>query len=248
MNTCKFLTLTITLAWSFAVSSAFGDEVTVRTPSGDHLTLSIEPEETFINVIAQIENHLNTIATTQDDNAGKGSTHPYLLDFMANDFKVLASISENTSQGKGRDYYRPVTKDEKDDIRYIVTTLAQSPWTKLMSSKSSLKRAGDRVQDLHPLKFLWCIFSEEELKVGIRNIRSRGGRVWSGFFDGLSESLSDESKVHNISLEFLEDFAKSLEFDVSAIISTVEKERWSDLVDLLIELIPRKGNPARYDM
>lgn len=162
--------------------------------------------------------------------------------------KVNAAEKPSTaSQNQIRDYYKPLTKQDREDIEKIVTSLAKYTWTELLSHRSSIKKAGDRVDTVHPLKFLECIFTNEKLKAGIHSIRERS-KIWSEFSGGLFKSLETESKRNNLTAEQIADFSNALGIDSSKITGSIKKRNWTELFDILMELLPRTGNPGRYDM
>lgn len=145
-----------------------------------------------------------------------------------------------------RDYTQPVTDSEKKDIVYIITSMANKPLTKLFKMKSSLESAGDRINHVHPLRFLECVFTDEELKVGIRNIKGRGW-VWSDFYGGLKDSLHEESLKDNMRDEFIADFCLNINIGIDIVNDAIQQRRWSDFLTLLIKHIPREGDHDRYD-
>lgn len=153
----------------------------------------------------------------------------------------MKGVSLNT-----RDYYAPLTQDEKSDIGYIVKTLANESLIKIKNKESTIKKVGERVEHLHPFQFLYCIFSDEEMKVGIRNIQ---GRSWvgRGFIEGITSSLKKEHAVGNV-LMYAEEFAQSLNVDVNIIKPYLEAAKWDKFVDALIKNVPRYGDTGRYDM
>lgn len=228
-----------------SLSSVYGEEeVIVRTPSGQTVTVDINADETFLEVFKKIDQQISAIegeTIFSDDQDESSSKRSFLLDFM---FGAPASYRANNIV---RDYSQSVSAGEKSDIRYIVTTLASSSWTSLMRSKSSLKKAGDRVDHLHPFRFLMCIFSDEEMKAGVHSIRERK-KIWGSFSEGLYDSLEFESKRDNLKLSYIQDFAKILNIDPSTLFAPIKERRWDDLIDALIKLLPRGGDPGRYDM
>lgn len=147
-----------------------------------------------------------------------------------------------------RNYHLDVTPTEREDIAFIVINLGRSSLKKLLGLKSTLKKAGTRVDHVHPFKFLSVVFSDEELKVAILQIRERGGWVAKEFFSGMYDSLTEEANSGNLKDEFLLDFANKLEIDVSLISKVVESKDWKELINVLIEVLPRQGDPNRYDM
>lgn len=156
-------------------------------------------------------------------------------------------VRATKKQSFTRDYNIPVTAAEKADLAYIANTLGQSSLAGIATSKSSLKKAGDRIDHLHPLRFLMTIFTDEELKADISAIRSRGW-IWDKFFDGLEGSLREESKKDNIRQEFITDFAHVVGINASLIEPAIQEKKWKEFVDILIDVIPRAGNPGRYNM
>jgi hypothetical protein len=226
---------------TFAASMAFGEEeIEIRTPSGQRFVLEIEPEDSFASVMQKIRSEVSIIeiengATTA---ANDSKSTEYALDFMASTDGVQ----------KQRDFSEKMSKSDKEDIRYILTTLATYSLTKLWGAESSLKRAGDRVDHVHPLNFLSFCFSDDELKGSFHCIRHRGGKIWKEFFSGLRDSLDEESKRDNLTEEFVNDFANKLDMKPSKILPSIQKRNWEHFFEILLKEIPRGGEPDRYDM
>ena len=99
----------------------------------------------------------------------------------------------NASVEMIRDYSAGITEEEANEIVYIIKTMANSNLIKLKSAESSLKKAGDRIDHIHPLYFLSTIFCNEELTVCVRNIKGRLF-VWKGFLNGAVNTLIEEDK------------------------------------------------------
>ncbi|MCH9625114.1 MAG: hypothetical protein S4CHLAM123_02830 [Chlamydiales bacterium] len=148
--------------------------------------------------------------------------------------------------GKPRDYFEEVLPSEKADIHFIVTSLANKSLIGIALIKSELEEAGNRIDHLHPLRFLMTVFTDEELKVGIRNIRSCTW-VWNHFSGGLKECLSTEANIGNIQDCFVEHFAETVGVDLDYIFLAVQQRNWDVLIDALITHIPREGDQDRYD-
>lgn len=217
---------------------ASSEEVLVRTPSGDSITIDIETEQAFSEVIEQIEVIVN--GTEQVENT---STFKWILDFMTGSDTSMST----SAHAKPRDYYRPVTTSERDDINYLIKTLATGSWTSLLGAKSSLETAGDHIDNLHPLRFLTILFTDSKLQSGVHAIRDRK-KIWKEFSSGLTSSLDQENKADNLKMEHIEDFAKNVKLDVALIRTPLQQKRWSDFIDILLTKIPREGDPGRYDM
>lgn len=146
-----------------------------------------------------------------------------------------------------RDYYAPLSKKEWNDIHFIVTTLANTSLPKLWGKQRALEAAGDRVDHVHPLKFLLCIFTDEEMKACMNVIKDRSW-VWKEFVNGLSGSLQKEYDRHNMREEYLVNFTNTVDVDLNLIIPYVDNHQWTKMITTLIKYVPREGNPSRYDM
>jgi hypothetical protein len=146
-----------------------------------------------------------------------------------------------------RDYSLEVSPQEKDKIAYIVTTLGNESWAKICKEMGSLNRAGDKIVHVHPLRFLETIFTNEELKAAIANIKE-SKLLWGKFKKGLYGSLKDETKNKNMKREFILEFAQRVNIDPELIIPSIKQSRWDDLLTILIKNVPRSGNSNRYDM
>ncbi|MFN0065245.1 MAG: hypothetical protein ACKVOH_03295 [Chlamydiales bacterium] len=149
--------------------------------------------------------------------------------------------------GYPRDYNLDVSSHERRDIQYIVRTLANKSVIAIAKERNNLQQAGDRIDHVHPLRFLMTLFTDEELKVGIRNIRGKGW-VWSNFVGGIKDSLRTEAGIQNMKLSYLADFAEKVDVEIGIILPAAEKGNWDLFIDLLIKHVPRQqGNEDRYD-
>lgn len=225
---------------SLASSLVFGEDILVRTPDGEEMTVEVQPEETFIDVIKRIKSQVNLTEENDGENQNALGIPNYRLDFL--------SVSDAVrGASKPRKYNENVSSADKSDVRYIITTLATSTWTTLLSEKSSLKKAGERVDHVHPLRFLMCVFTDDEMNGCVHSIRDRS-KVWKEFFSGLSNTLEEEAGKDNMRPEFIRDFSKKVKVDLNLLLKPINDRRWKDFVDILLEQIPRTGNPDRYDL
>lgn len=211
-----------------------GDEVLIRTPAGENLVIDVHPCETFTEVMSRIN------ASIDND-----SNSSFVIDFMSPEFQNIRAGAPFSDDA--RVYNGPITEDQKDDLRYILKSMATKSWTELLKSKNSMNRAGDNLDNIHPLNFLACIFKSEELKGCLHSIRDRK-KIWDNFFEGLEKSLQEESQRNNMKPEFIQDFANTLGVKVADVRDQINNRNWDDLVEKLLDLLPRQGNPGRYDM
>lgn len=213
-----------------------GKPMTFVNSIGESFEVEVEESEPFLGVLDKIHSYY-------DKCEKHSSPQSSLLSFDVSS----VGITVRSKQLNWRDYAVPASRYDKKDIHFIITTLANDSLIGIASSRSSLKRAGERIDYLHPFRFLMTIFSHEELKAGAHAIRDRGGLVWNGFTDGIVGSLKEESANKNV-LQFVPDFAKKLKIDPALILPSLEKGKWIDFVNILIDKIPRAIDPNRYDM
>jgi hypothetical protein len=232
--------------------TASSNTVTLVNSFGESVEFEVEKTDRFFDVLDNIQSYFQEdILLKQEHQEFETSDLPYektplsdpQLDFVVS----YAGITARSKKSNWRDYKVPVEKEEKKDIAYIVTTLANDSLISIGTSRSSLKKAGDRINHLHPYRFLESIFGSEKLKSGIHAIRQRGGWIWSEFLDGIIGSLSEEATRKNL-VQFTTDFAKKVKIELQLILPSLEKEKWGDFVNILIDKIPRENDPNRYDM
>jgi hypothetical protein len=241
------------LCFTLLSAPAIAEEVLVRNSMGEIISLDIDPNKSFQDVIHTIHNQLITtdreVGFFGNENLfaveeGKSKSHfaplgVFLLDYFFGSKTVKA-------RSMPRDYMQPVSPQEKADIRYIVISLASNSWLQLLDARASLKKAGDRVDHVHPFRFLMCIFKDEELKAGVHSIRDRK-KIWKEFLGGLSTSLEEEANFNNLKAEFIQDFANHVGVNSSVINASIKGRRWEEFVDLLLTHLPRAGDPNRYN-
>lgn len=161
----------------------------------------------------------------------------------------LEAKKSQTNQSIERIYNQPLTSQNKKDITFIVKTLGLGSLTKIIGNKSAMKKAGDRIQSVHPLDFLAFVFTNEELKACAHNIRNSNiPLVWSEFWGGLSESLKDEYANGNVNDKQVLDFSKRIGIDPAHIIHQIHAGKWQDFFDQLLKYIPRDANAGRYNI
>ena len=169
------------------------------------------------------------------------------ITFLTSGF--LEAAKPKTSSKYTRVYNKPLSAQNKKDISYIVKTLGLGSMAKIISSKSSLKKAGDRIRPVHPLQVLAFVFTNEELKAAAHNIRkSHIPFVWSEFWSGLRDSLAEESKNGNLTSQQIADFSKTVGINPSVITPSIQAHNWQEFFDLLLTKIPRNENAGRYNI
>lgn len=228
------------LVLNFSGSFALAEQIEFTTLSGNNFILEVEQNETFFQVVRKIQE------------VAYGNDEHFVFEVAMKNRRAQGNKGEDSflaevyrSTNEARSYERPLTPIEMQDIRFIVTTLANKSLATIFGSRTALESAGDRISGIHPLRFLCFVFSHEELKVGIHNIRNRR-LIWKDFAGGIKESLTDESNVHNMSMH-IASFCAHLKISPSLVTIPIEHRKWDELFDILISNIPRSGEHRRYD-
>ena len=236
-NVYRFLT--VMSVFTFLAASAIGNEIMVNTFDGDMFVLQVDPHES----LSEIEEKVVALAD--------GKRKPFVIECAGDAIpgkrgSFKAARNQGGYLGYPRNYHLELSREEKADIRFIVTFLANKSLLTIGLAKPDLEAAGDRIEHIHPLRFLMTVFTDEELKVGIRNIRGRGW-VWNHFVGGFRDSLTTEMGIDNMKREYIHDFAQNVKIAPEIIIPAVSNQNWDNFIDLLITHIPRVGDHDRFD-
>lgn len=252
MKIIKFTLVGLLLIGSSLPQNGLSKTITLINTVGEAAFFEVNETDQFLSVLDKIQSFCDdnqeTLQVPQANDVQEGISDGILLGNLNYDFQMSsAGITVRAKQAAGRNYESAVTKQEKKDMTYIITTLANDSLLSIGTSRSSLKKAGDRIDHLHPFRFLTTAFTDERLKAGVHAIRDRGGWIWEGFIDGLTGSLKEEAARNNL-LQFVPDFAGKVKIDLSLILPSLEQGKMNEFVNVLIDKIPREINPNRYDM
>lgn len=239
MNSCLKICLTL-----FSLSSlpVYAQQIIVQSPAGESYLFQVESKDSFGSVIDSIHKCIKEGALSKDTERATAAT-PYIMELLSTHEPLIIRMS-NKPFSEPRNFAAGYSQVEAEDIAYIVKTLSNSSLPKIKSSESSLKKAGDRIDHVHPLQFLFCVFNNEEVKVAARNLVGRSW-VWKEFLTGLTDTLAEENEKNNIQ-PFLNEFASALKVDVNILLSLQKSGKWDKFVTFLINSVPRDGNTDRY--
>lgn len=226
------------LTWILCFSAlvANGNELVVNVENGEAFILDVDPSES----IGELQEKILALAGAE--RAWVEITDERNFNFMCLD----VSRNQGGYLGAPRKFDPALASHEKEDIRFIVTSLANKSILGIAGIQGELEAAGNRIDHLHPLCFLMVVFSDEELKVGIRNIRSRT-LFWNPFISGLKTSLTTETRLDNMRPEFIHYFASIVNIHPSLIMPLVVSQQWDEFIDFLIINVKRQGNHDRYN-
>lgn len=213
-----------------------GNEIVVNVGNGEAFILDVDPSES----VAELQEKILALA---------GAERAWVEITDDKNFDILCqhvSRSQGGFLGAPRRFDSSIEHKDREDIRYIVTSLANKSILGIASIQGELEAAGNRIDHLHPLCFLMVVFSDEELKVGIRNIRGRT-LFWNPFISGLKTSLTTEARLDNMRPEFIHNFSSVVNINPAIIIPSLQNQQWDEFIDLLIIHVKREGNHDRYN-
>ncbi len=124
------------------------------------------------------------------------------------------------------------TETDKQNIAYIIQTMAENGKLSLLFKQSELKRVGAEINHVHPLKFLEAIFSNPDLKVCMRDIHHDYFK-WNGFMDGLVPSLTNHMNQGKL-MQYVNEFAMKTNAVPEEIIPYFQSRDWENLVRYLM--------------
>ncbi len=218
----------------FALISMGAQELVINTSSGVDYFLEVQPQDSFEDVIKTM--HALEINDTSTDLFVS-------LNVKNNRIEAKTKIEANAF----RDYYKPLTSKDKENITYLLTTLGYQSLLKIGSKKSTLEKVGDQIEPIHPLLFFKFVFSNDELVVAMRNIKGRAW-VWKDFIGRILDSLNKEMISGNLTAGQIQDFLSVVKIDPSLVNGPIQAHNWGAFVDNLILYVPRNNDSNRYDM
>ncbi len=128
----------------------------------------------------------------------------------------------------------PITETEASLIYEIIDTISSTSWPKLLLIASEVERKGRRVDNVHPLRFLGTIFSNNHLKKCMIDLMDSFFQ-WNGFISGLAKRLGDENKRNNL-LPYVPGFCRVVKANPDQVRFYIQRQKWEELVIYLIKL------------
>lgn len=125
----------------------------------------------------------------------------------------------------------PVTEQQSKDIRELILTLANTGTMGLMFKKGQLEEIGSRINGIHPLRYLGCIYSDPQLKQCMPKILRKSmvaGRFVSELSAGLNEKM-DEGQL----VQYIPGFAESLHLNSQDLMPFVNSRNWRGMLEYL---------------
>lgn len=133
----------------------------------------------------------------------------------------------------GYEYPTPITSQDRQDVAYIIRTLANTSTPMLLFKKKSLNAAGDRVRPLHTLQFLECIFANSQLKADMAKIQ-RKKMPWNELMKGIRQGLNNADREGSLAKPQIDAFAKAVGINPEKIYPLIQAKKWDAFVNAMI--------------
>lgn len=130
----------------------------------------------------------------------------------------------------------PCTAAGKEMISQLLVIMDENNPVELVTKKCYLEKLGAKLREnVHPLKFVVTVFSDETLKKRIHSIhKSLLPFKWDGLKDGLVQQMASEEKQGRCSI-FAADFAAELHIPSEKVQPFFVKHDWEGLLQYLVE-------------
>lgn len=125
------------------------------------------------------------------------------------------------------------TKEQKTHIHEIISTLGTQGKMSLLWQQSHLRELGDKIKDVHPLKFIAIIITDPYLKNCI-------GAVWqdyfkrNGFLEDLIPSINREMEKGKFQI-YIPNFAQEVGVNPDHLQKFIVTKDWENFIALLTQ-------------
>ncbi len=141
----------------------------------------------------------------------------------------LCSITLNNTD---HFYSLPISGADKNNITWIINTIAKSNLVKLGLNGNDVRKRGDKIEHVHPLRFLSYVMGEGGLRGDMKKI-TKSSFKWNNFMDSFSKRLTREMNNNNL-LPYVSGFAHSLNVDENTVRSIIERQDWYGLLNYFL--------------
>lgn len=239
----KFLKQLTIIATTCVMLSLHAEEVILENEVNELVSIEVGEDDSFLTILEWIRDQFKTPKQIREENEIMAVSEMWdgqedLKIEIAFSDKII--VSKSAKKSPFRNYFVPLTQQEKDDIAYIVTTLNDHTFITLVPYRSSIKKAGSRVDHLHPFRFMEAIFTDENLAKCAKNIVGKTF-VWGKFLKGITSTLKEETKKGNVLPDQLADFAATIGIDLGLIYKPFEHQDWEEMVLIIINTLAKKS-------
>ncbi|MEM8727716.1 MAG: hypothetical protein AAGE99_03290 [Chlamydiota bacterium] len=134
-------------------------------------------------------------------------------------------------------YSLPMSRTDQDHIYELIESMGGSGYWSLLKQKKRMEKLGDKVDDVHPLRFIAYIYGHPHLKGNMDKImgdrfKRRGFLNGHGKKEGFAQRMMKEMRRNNL-IRYLPGFARSVRVDENEISPFFHRHDWEGLLRYL---------------
>jgi hypothetical protein len=160
----------------------------------------------------------------------------FLVDLSENDelgFESKIALSSVDADPNYQLFYqlRLLDKDKKR-IDKLIKELADSSYWSLLRRKKEFDKLKEKIEPIHPLRFIGYIYSKDSLKKRMPRIQNESLK-WNRFVSSFGDRMSKEASHGNL-LPYLPGFCQLLGVNPRDVEHFIQKRDWKKLLDFLM--------------
>jgi hypothetical protein len=125
-------------------------------------------------------------------------------------------------------YHLRLTHEDQKNIEKLIKKLADLNVFELLLKKKEMEKLGDKIQPVHPLRFIGYIYSCPDLKKRLSKIHDNYFK-WKNFIGGFGDRMSLEFSRNNLT-SYLPGFSHFTGIPLQKVESYVQRKDWDGLV------------------
>ena len=151
---------------------------------------------------------------------------------LASFFHPSHYLQEFEEQDYQSFHHLPINQEDMRNTYRLIHSLGTLSWYELLWQKREIESIGDKVDHLHPFRFLALIFRDPHLRECMKNIYSSSLK-WHRFLKGLSEKMDKRSKAGEL-IPQLPGFCHVTDTDYDCVKPFIEKRDWEGFLKYMI--------------
>lgn len=153
-------------------------------------------------------------------------------EYKEEDLSIQVQLCSTNLNATAPFYSLYISDTDKQTIHWVIHTIAKNNPVKLGLNQKEIRKKGDKIQHVHPLRFLSFVMGEGGLRSDMHKIKKSGFK-WNNFIKDYSNRLSREASSNNLNA-YVPGFAHSLAVDEQTIQSMIDRHDWHGLVNYFL--------------
>ncbi len=130
-------------------------------------------------------------------------------------------------------YTLRLTSRDQSSIAWILETISRENYYQLALKRKSLKKRGEEIEPVHPLRFLGHIIGDPYLHMCLQEIEGSSIK-WKAFVDGFKKRMTEEDASNNL-IQYIPSFARQTDGQPDVIRQYIDNKDWEGLVRTLLK-------------